>query len=471
MIQTTDDIIATINSDVEGVTSLMLKDLIKTHMMDEGRKRKALWERYTLTDVPIYHRKQTSYTKVDRKIANDFYADIVDTKQGYMGNEVTITVNREEYKVKGELNESEYDKDRLHLRDFQRKTSSEDQNSEMVGMAASTGLGYRLLYVPEKKNEVKTMNLFPWEVIHIFDESLDEAVVAIRYYTVTSTDTSRKTKEITKVEWYDKTDITYYIDDGEYNFHIDTTKGIEGSQPHLFDGVPIIPFPNNGLLTAEPENVTDLIDAYDAIMSSTTSEIEQLRLAYMFLKGAGLSVDDQFMKQLEQTGIFPLDENGEVGFVNKELSDGPVNNLLAEIRKNIYQFAKSIDMSKDFGGDMRVIGWQVTLLNLENSCKITERKFSKALREQYRILSEYWKKYQGVDIDPYNIEFTFVRNFPRDLAAEAEILNSLLGTISDHTAFSQMSFIDDPDQEIAKIEAQRDPFREAEDGDEGSDRE
>jgi len=474
--QTTQDILKAMESGTDGLTSKMLATLITEHRVSEGHRRQKLWNRYTLKDVPIQHHKVANYVKVNEKLAHDFYADVVDTKTGYMGNEVTTSLDRDEYKTNDVLNESAYQADRKHLAEFQIETSSEDMNSEMVSLAGSTGIGYRLLYVPAGKNDVKAMNLFPWEVIYVYDDSLDEAVGAIRYYTIDSTEFThdgKKLKEITVVEWYDKETVTYYIDNGDLNFRLDTGKGEEfineegqptssGSQPHLFDGVPIIPFPNNGLTTAEPEKAIDSIDAYDLIMSATTSEIEQFRLAYMYAKGAGLLIDNEFMKMVEQTGTFGLESDGEIGFINKELAIEGVKVILDEIRKNIYQFSKSVDMSKDYGGDMRVIGWQVTLFPLENSSKITERKFRKALREQYRLLTKYWKTYQGVDIDPNAINYTFTRNFPRDIMGEAEALNLLLTAVSKETAFSQMSFIDDPEAEIAKMEDETDPFRDVE---------
>jgi len=316
--------------------------------------------------------------------------------------------------------------------------------------------------VPEGKNDVMTMNLDPWEVIYIFDASLNEAVAALRFWTMDALEFGHKNKakEITVVEWYDKTDVTYYIDNADMIFHLDLSKGTEGSQPHLFTGVPIIPFPNNGLEFAEPQKVVTLIDGYDTIMSATVSEIEQFRLAYMFAKGAGLFVDDVFIKKMEQTGVFPLPGDGEIGFINKELAMDGIKIILDEIRRNIYLFGKSIDTSKDNDGDIRVIGWQVALLKLENSAVVTERKFKKALREQYRMLTDYWTKFQGVTIDPMSIEFTFTRNFPKDIQAEAETLLLLLDGVSRDTAYSQMSFIDDPEAEIKKVELEQSPFRE-----------
>ncbi|KKK48333.1 hypothetical protein LCGC14_3146140, partial [marine sediment metagenome] len=99
MAQTTGDILKAMESDVESITSKMLSDLIKSFRLDKGREYLKLWDRYILKDVPIYHHKVANYTKVNEKIANDFYADIVDTKTGYMGNEVTTSLTREKYKT------------------------------------------------------------------------------------------------------------------------------------------------------------------------------------------------------------------------------------------------------------------------------------------------------------------------------------------------------------------------------------
>jgi SPP1 family phage portal protein len=458
MIQTTDQIQAVIEQDQMETISTMLADLIEDHRANVALRQQALWKRYTLEDAPIYHRKPASYEKVDRRTANDFYGDIVDTKTGYMGNEVTVSLDRNEYKQDGALQEGAFERDREELLAFARGNATEDANSELVRDAAAVGVGYRLLYVREGENQVRIKNLPPWEVIYIYDQSLDEPQLVLRYYTIQDKRVDYE-KKLTAVEWYDANGIRYYIDNGNMVFEPDADRGVDGEQPHLFSGIPIIPFPNNREITAEPEKVTDLIDAYDAIISSTTSEIEQLRMAYMYAKGAGLNMDAEFIQQLERTGIFALPEEGEVGFINKQIADAPVQNLLAEIRRNIYQFAKSIDMSKDFGGEMRVIGWQVALLNLENSSKITERKFTKALRKQYELITQYWREYRGVDVDPMTLEFTFTRNFPRDIRAEAETLQLLLNSVSTKTALEQMSFVDDAEAEMERMEEEGSPYR------------
>jgi SPP1 family phage portal protein len=455
MMQTTADIVSIIQNDNMNDISMLLRDLVKTHRLGEAQELRRLYKRYMLESVPIYDRKPANFEKVDRRTANDFFGDIVDTKTGYMGNQVSIDLDKEKYNRDGVFDEADYEADSQMLYDFAIDNYAEDRNSELIRMAAMCGKAYRMFYL-DPEGKIKYQNIDPWEVIYVKDHSIDDVQLVIRYYEITRVDGGNR-KSVTIVEWYDIDSVKFYIDNGDLNF---LPYNEELWKDNIFNIIPVIKFSNNEYETAEPYKVLDLIDAYDAIISSTTSEIEQLRLAYMYIKGMGLQIDNAYVKQLEQTGIFALEEGGEVGFVNKQIIDTAVQNVLAEIRKNIYQFAKSIDMSKDFGGEMRVIGWQVALLNLENSCKITERKFKKALRKQYQLVTDHWRNFKGVDININDMTFTFTRNFPKDIKSEAETLQLLLNSVSTQTAFSQMSFIDDAESEMERIEAERDPFRE-----------
>ena len=138
MIQTTADIIETIENDNMEQISLLLRDLIKTHRVGEGNTLRQLHKRYMLESVPIYDRKQSAYEKIDRRTASDFYGDIVDTKTGYMGNAVSIDLDREEYTNNGVLNESDFDADKDAMHNFFLDNASEDQNSSRTGSLTHT---------------------------------------------------------------------------------------------------------------------------------------------------------------------------------------------------------------------------------------------------------------------------------------------------------------------------------------------
>ena len=438
--------------------SAMIEDLVEGHRAHRGGVAKSLFERYQQKNLPIQTRNTRNPNKIDERIPNDYFADIIDTKTGYMGNAVHVEVQKGRFTDESGATVPEFDRVSAAIDDYSNLNDSEDQNSEAVKQAAAMGECFRLLYVPEGRNEIRSILIPGYEGILIEDESLGESMYFIRYYYVSDHEYDTVTGQSgvqrrTVVEWYDREMITYYIDDGRGHYVQDVSK-YGGEQPHLFDGVPVIKFPNNEESQGEAEKVVDLIDAYDTVLSATVSEIEQLRLAYLKYKG-GQAVDNALLQMMEQTGILPLDADGDAEFVTKELAIEAVQVILDELRKNIYQFSRSIDLSKDYGGNVRVIGWQVALLNLENSCKVTERKFIKGLREQWRLIAEKWREWGVADLNYLDLQFVFTRNFPKDLAGEAKILLDLLGSVSRKTAYAQMSFIEDADSEIAAWEDER----------------
>jgi len=463
--QSTQDILDVIARDNETIISNMLHDLIDEHSMGEGRLQSTLYNRYKQerTGVPIFAKKFANYEKAHERIPNDFFGDIIDLKTGYMGNEIVIEID--ERKV---TQEAELDRQNVFLQTFGQREGTGDKNSELVKMAAITGKAFRLLYIAARDGQAHVMNVDPWEAIVFYDASLNEPEAAMRYYRVEDvrygdkiTDTQKSKRW--RVEWYDRDRVTYYQENDSGHFVIDVeTEGTDGTgrQAHLFSGVPLVEFKNNEEGQSEAHKVLELIDAYDNILSDTASEIEQLRMAYMFARGLGMKLDPELEAFLEQTGIWPLPQTGEVGFINKDLGGAApfVQQVLDELRRNIYSFAKSIDLSVDKGGDMRVIGWQIALLRLEMSAQVTERKFKRAYVKQYGLLSEFWRRAAAIAIDPYSMRFVFTRKFPKDIDQEIETLIKAIEALPLEEAYGLMTFIDNPQEIAEKFRDERPDF-------------
>ncbi len=454
MPQNTQDIIKALESANENTVSKMLWDLIKTHKLKEGGEQQKLYARYEQTHegVPIYKKQFQNYEKVTERIPNDFFGDIIDLKTGYMGNEIIIEIDK-----KAVPDETDRVKEDEFLRAFMKRESLVDENSELVKMAATVGKAYRLLFVSSEDGDAKVMNVDPWEAILFKDGSITTPTIGMRYYYVEEIELNEtneaKRENRYRVEWYDETTVTYYRENKSGIFELDTTKPAggdfvgTGKQPHFFDGVPLIEFPNNREDKGEAAKVLELIDAYDDIISDTTSEVEQLRMAYLWAKGAGLLLDGKFQEALEQTGVFPLPQDGEVGFISKNLGGAGtfVKTVLDEIRRNIYSFSKSIDLSEDKGGGTRVIGWQIALLRLEMSAQVTERKFVKSYLRQYEMLTTFWGTMKsGIVIDPLDLTFVFTRKFPKDIDQEIDMLVKGIDVLPLEKLYSLATFIDDP---------------------------
>jgi len=459
MPQNTDDILRAIQSDNQVIVSNMFRDLIDEHKRNEAGTQKKFWLRYKQerSGVPIYQKEFANYEKCVERVPNDFYGDIVDLKTGYMGNEIIIEIDDRR------IGETAADEQNAFLTRFAHRESTGDANSELVKMAAITGKAYRLLYAAADDADAHIMNIDPWEAVVYYDARMDRPSYGMRYWQVDVREFGMTRKSEIKeskryrIEWYDETFVTYYMEDDQGLIVLDESKGTVGRQPHFFAGVPLIEFKNNEEALSEPKKVVDLIDAYDAITSDATSEVEQLRMAYMWARGAGMKLNAEFERQLEQTGIWPLPQDGEIGFVGKNLGGAApfVMEILGEIRRNIYSFAKSIDLSQDKGGNMRVIGWQIAMLRLEMSAQVTERKFKKSYNRQYEMLTAFWRENKRVAIDPYSLRYVFTRRFPKDIDQEIDTLVKGMSVLPLETIYALMSFIDNPAELAKKFKEER----------------
>lgn len=448
-------------SEGNEITGKMIAELV-----DENSGRHdtqiASHERYKGTEsgVPILKRvfPISNYSKVNNKLANDFFSDIINTKIGYFaGRPVSYKYTVKDAKGAATLSEDVDAK----LDGFLKRNQIADLDSETAKIAAISGMGSRLCYV-DLEGAARIINVPPWECIFICDEiGITDAPYAIRYYRVEKGD-----KKFTKAEFYDDVKVSYWIrEDTEHSSLKDTAFVMdpdEGLNPiaHMMSGCPLICFPNNEELLGDCDKVLSLIDGYDKTLSDVNSEIEQFRLAYLAFYGSIPNEDT--LNKLRQTGVvgFPQTED-RMEYITKNLNDIIIENHLNRLDENIIYLSQSVRFTDESFGQASGVAMKFKLFSLESKCMTAERKFTKALYHQFSVLSGYFQK-RGVSYDPWDLEFVFTRNFPLNLLDEATSLQALRGNVSDHTAFGQMSFIDDPDKEIELMKAEQEEYVKAE---------
>lgn len=422
------------------VTSEIIKDLIDEHAPTRARML-SLYERYKAVSLPIFNREFEDPNKINRKLNNSFDSEIVDTKVGYfIGHPIAYQIDQEQ---------QNYEKVNDALSDFLIRNHADDLDTEIVKMATICGYGARLLYV-DKSGLERVMNVKPWEVILVYDRSINEPQFALRYYDMVYKEGEVKVTR-TRVEWYDNQNVTYYIQDGKGEFVLDITEE-RNPQPHLFDFVPLVVFPNNEEMQGDAEKVLNLIDAYDRTLSDVNSEIEQFRLAYMAFYG--YDPDEETLAKARKTGAFGLDDKGEgvgVEFITKQINDAVIEHHLNRLEENIMRFSKSVDMTDEkFAGNLSGVAIRYKLMALETKCITMERKMAAALRQQFKVLATAWAK-KGIQLDYTNVYFQFKRNLPVNLLDEAQTTAQLRGHVSERTRLSQLSFIDDVDWELEEM--------------------
>lgn len=436
------------------VTSDIIRDLIDQHAPIRA-KMLDLYNRYKTDDLPILNREFEDENKINRKLNNSFDSEIVDTKVGYfIGNPISYQVDEAQQGS---------EKVTATLSDFTLRNNIDDLDSETVKMATICGIAPRLLYIDRDGLE-RVMMVNPWEVILVYDRSINEPQFALRYYDVTIKD-GKEEKTKTRVEWYDDTTVTYYLEDDNGDYVLDISEPVN-PQPHLFDLVPVIAFPNNEEYQGDAEKVLSLIDAYDRTLSDVNSEIEQFRLAYMAFYG--YDPDEETLARAKQTGAFGLDEKSEgvgIEFVTKDMNDQAIENHLNRLENNIMRFGKTVNMTdENFSQNLSGVAIRYKLMALETKCITMERKITAALRQQFRVLATAWAK-KGIPVDYTNIYFQFKRNLPVNISDEADSTGKLKGMVSERTRLAQLSFVDDVDWELEEMAKDNEGLVDLDEGD------
>lgn len=435
--------------DGNEITGQMIADII-SEIKPRSLEMKGLYERYkgTKIGVPIHQRvfPIDNISKINNKLANDFFSDIINTKIGYFaGKPIT-------YKYQGK---TDIDKDVLG--GFLKRTSYADLDSETAKMAAICGYAVRYLYI-DLDGDADVINVPPWECTFICDEiGVTDADYAIRYYP-----TERGDQKYFKCEFFDQDTISYWIREG----------GIDSKEPfipdpqeeanpiaHLMDGCPLICFPNNEEMQGDCEKVLSLIDGYDKSLSDMNSEIEQFRLAYMAFYG--MVPSDETLDKARQTGAFGFTEkDSRMEFVTKNLNSTAIENHLKNLEENIYIFSQSVRFTDETFGTASGVALKFKIFQLEQKCMVAERKFTKALYKMFEVLNGYFGR-KSLSYDPKSFDFSFVRNFPQQTLEEMQVLATGKGLISDETLYSQVSFIQDPQKEIQKLKDETDEYMKA----------
>lgn len=445
--------------DGNEITGQQIADLIYDNASRAAEQRR-LMDRYKgdKNGVPILKRDFpiANASKVNNRLANDFFSDIINTKIGYVaGKPISYLLTKKDPSGPNITSEN-LD---LLLDGFLKRNAIADLDSETIKIAAITGLGARLIY-NDLEGKPSIINIPPWECVFIADEiGVSDAPYALRYYQA-----EIDGKLYTKAEFYDDTSISFWIREEtgsthDEAFRPDTTESAN-PQAHLMNGCPLIAFPNNEEMLGDCEKVLTLIDAYDRSISDVNSEIEQFRLAYLIF--TGLQVSQETIDQLRQVGVIGMpDPQDKAEYLTKNINDVAIENHLNRLDENIIYFSQSVRFTDEAFGTASGVAMKFKLFNLESKCITTERKFIKALYRQFAALSGWFDK-KGIRYDPWDLDFVFTRNFPLNLLDEAQSLATLKGLISDETAYAQMSFIDDPKKEIERKKAEDEEYKQAE---------
>ena len=393
-------------------------------------------ENYYNAKNDILSRTMKDASKPNNKIANSYASYITDTLVGYfVGKPISYNGNDPDI-----LNE---------LQMIFEYNDEADENAELAKNASIYGIAYELLYMND--NVVRFKSLDPKECIPIFDDTLDNNLLAfIRYYD--NYDVIQD-KTITIIEVItDKETLRYQTTStlGSLTF-------IE-SYPHYFGMVPVAIYKNNEEESGDFEQVISLIDAYDKLESDSLNDFEYFVDAYLALYGFTAEPED--IAQMKENRVLLMDEGTSAEWLIKDTSDNNIENIKNRIDADIHKFAKCPNLAdKEFASNASGVAIKFKLLGTENKVAIKERKFKRGLQQRLELLANI-KGVLANGFDWRSIDIIFTRNIPTNDTDIANMVNTLSGIVSEETLLAQIPFVEDVVSEIERLDKEKEKNKE-----------
>jgi SPP1 family phage portal protein len=220
---------------------------------------------------------------------------------------------------------------------------------------------------------------------------------------------------------------------------------------HPFGRVPV------GIATASEEGWLDslykdiktLQDAYETNLSDISSEITEFRNAYLILNNLDLSKDD--LPEMKKQGIMKTKgRDGSASWLIKAINDTFIQNTLTTLEDKMFQIACHINSNEKMSANTSSLALRARLISLEEKCKLNQKALANCVKTRLEMLLIYMNNLKNTNYDYRDIKVKFTPNIPSDDLTNSTVVTALGDKLSNETALSLFSFVDNPSNEVKK---------------------
>lgn len=408
------------------VTAEIVTEAIRLHLsrlVPTYRENENLY----LSDHKILHARAKDAWKPDNRLVVNYAKYIVDMFNGYFIG-IPATVSHDDQVISDYVN------------DFRKFNDMEDSESELSKLVDIFGHAFWYVYQDEDANTRVTYNS-PMNMLIVHDNSVAERPkFAVRY--MIDEETGAGTGEVVT----DKETIYFTLDNaGDVHFNERTN--------HIYSHLPIIEVIENEERRGIFESVKTLLDALNKAVSEKANDVDYFADAY--LKIIGMELDDEVSKSIRDNRVFNLwGESGsqlDVDFLQKPNADQTQENLIVLLRDAIFNISMVANLSdKDFGNSSGT-ALAYKLQAMDNLAKSKDRKMQSGFNRLYEVVLSV--PTTQVPADAWSeLYYKFTRNVPKNMLEETQIASLLNGQVSDETKLSVLSIIQDPKEELERME-------------------
>ena len=415
-----------LSKEKELTPALLHKILDKFSTTDLPKRQR--WKNYYDGKMAILSKEYNDPSKPCSRIVTNLCKVVADTYCGYIaGKPVTYTSNDDIDDIQEVIN---YNDD-------------ESQNAQWLMNALIYGVGYELHWIDSDAQE-RYSQISPLNAVAIHAASLEkELLYFVRWYDVCDFDDS----DLLCVEVYDT------FTKKTYQCH-----GLIGAlefiseEPHHFGDVPASVFYLNEQEESIFAQAMSLNDAYNELQSSEVDDYSAFCDAYLSLVGMDAEPDD--IATMKDNRVLILPEGGSAAYLTKQANDTQIQNMLENIKKNIFKVTSAPDMSDENFMAQSGVAIKYKLVGFENVASAIVTNFTKAIQRRIELICNVLNL-KASDAIWRDVRINFVRNLPQDYMETINLINSLKGTVSDKTLLGQLPFIDDVDAELEAVQKQR----------------
>lgn len=410
----------------ESVDQLTEADIKRIIEENESNQKYEEMERYYRGDHAILHQTKKDSTAPNNRIVNNMPKYITDTAIGYfLGKPVVYS--------------SQDDAFMAALQDIYDYNDEQDENVEVAKKCSIDGDCFEMLYMDEDA-QIRFTKVPSANVIMICETGFDTPLRVIRI-----TYSRDKDKNIIKkVEMWTPDDVWYF--QGRNGGALE----LLDVQEHYWHDVPFVYYINNEERLGDFEGVISIVDAYNRAQSNTANYFQYNDEALLKVLKMG-DVSSQDIADMKEKGAIILEDGGDIQWLIKEVSDGPLENYKNRLREDMHIFSNVPNLTDaNFGGNLSGVAVSYKLWGLEQICAIKERKFKRGLQRRIELITGMLNL-MGGHYDYRDVDIEFRRNKPQNLLEIAQIVQMLSDILSKESRLKMLPNVDNPQDELDKL--------------------
>lgn len=422
-----EDMLFRMNSDAD-VTSEIVEKFLKKNLALTNSRYDKLGNAYK-NDYEIFCLPPKPPHKPDNRIAVNFAKYITDTMNGFfMGIPVKITAEDERIQKAVDF--------------FNSFNDVDDHNAELSKICSIYGRAYEMYFVDEDGN-IGMQATAPDESFIIYDNSiLNRTKAYVRYYKDTD-------DNLIKGSVSDNSVVRYF------NFDGSRVRFVDEEKIHGFDGVPAVEYVENKERMGIYESAMSQINAFNKAISEKANDVDYFADAYMKILGPRLDESEKQFIRDNRIINFEGYENITVDFMAKPNADTTQENLINRLERLIFITSMVANVSDEQFGTASGIALKYRMLSMNNLAQMKERKFTAGFNKRYKLVFSNPILQMAKD-DWLKLSYQFTRNYPVNLADEADTAGKLSGITSKRTQLSVISAVKSVDDELEQIQNEQD---------------